>query len=87
MQLVNLISSYNASRGACYRAVGAYMDVKKLLKIVHQVKKTDRRRFSIYVSEKIYKDFTTACGGTQSGVRSPVLESLMEEFIKEVKNS
>lgn len=41
-------------------------------------KKRDRRKISLYLSEKLYRDFQTACADRPA---SRVIEILMERFI------
>jgi hypothetical protein len=55
------------------------VDAKELLT---RLKKSDRIRRSMYVSELIYEEFQKACG--EVGV-SPVLEELMKQFIESAK--
>jgi len=47
--------------------------------------KQDRTRVSVYVSESLYTEFKELCGDSVSPSR--ILERLMEEFIRDARES
>ena len=51
--------------------------------ILNRLKKEDRVRRSIYVSEQVYEEFQKACGNIAV---SPVLEELMRQFVESKKD-
>jgi predicted CopG family antitoxin len=55
------------------------VDAKEILV---RLKKEDRIRKTIYISETVYDEFQKTCGAV--GV-SPVLEELMRQFIESAK--
>ena len=56
------------------------VDAKEIL---NRLKKADRIRRTIYVSESVYEESQKACGKVSA---SNVLEELMRQFVESTKN-
>jgi hypothetical protein len=58
------------------------MDVKAIVKKVQQKKVTDRKRTSIYVSQRVWRDFKKLAGDRGASL---LLEELMSATIEEAE--
>lgn len=55
---------------------------KALLKRLAKGKRDDRVKTSLYLSKRLYEDFKRSCGQVPA---STVLEELLEDFVKSIK--